>query len=175
MQLALIDSIAIDFTNDTDQRYTPQEELLKVRNALGGTIGLDPCSNPLKTVSALAHITEADNCFLTDWEPLLKSCRTVFMNPPYSDSAPFISELCSYLECDSIDAAVTLTLAGLLFNKKTQGFVRKYAKAVCCPYGRINFIGGGGSNDRDVAYILWGDRADVELFRSSMTGLVMML
>jgi hypothetical protein len=72
-------------------------------------------------------------------------------------------------------SGITLTLAGLAFNKSTQGLVKKYARAICFPFGRINFVGGGKSNDRDVIYILWGVDADVDLFKQHMTGLVSVL
>lgn len=156
----------------TDQRFTPQVEIEKVRRSLGGSIGLDPCANPGKTVPAMFHITEKDNCFLTDWIPFLAKNPTVFMNPPYSGSAPFISELCRYVENGSIRSAITLTLSGVLSNKSTQGLIDRYAIAICHPFGRINFVNGGNSNDRDVVYILWGASASVELFKTNMTGLI---
>jgi DNA N-6-adenine-methyltransferase (Dam) len=173
MQLQLIKpSIDIDFQTDTDQRYTPFSEVEKVRLALGGAIGLDPCSNPDKTITAHHHITESDDCFSTDWEPFLTGPATAFMNPPYSGSAPFIAEWCKYIESGAIHVGITLTLAGLVFNKSTQGLVKKHAKAICFPFGRINFVGGGSSNDRDVVYVLWGKNADVDLFKKHMAGLV---
>ena len=176
MQLQLIKQpIVVDFQSDRDQRYTSIGDVEKIRRALGGAIGLDPCANPEKTIAAHHHITEADDCFSTDWSSLLISTGTAFMNPPYSNSAPFIAEWCKYLESGDIHAGITLTLAGLVFNKSTQGLVKAHAKAICFPFGRINFVGGGNSNDRDVVYILWGENADVDLFKKHMTGLVTIL
>lgn len=157
---------------ETDQRFTPQSELEKVRRSLGGVIGLDPCSNPQKTVPANHHITELEDCFRTDWEPFLISTPFVFMNPPYSGSAPFLSELCRYIDLGFVASAITLTLAGVLSNKSTQALVQKHAIAICHPFGRINFVNGGRSNDRDVVYILWGDCEKLKLFKENMTGLI---
>jgi hypothetical protein len=172
MQLQLIRSdFTVDFHQDSDQRYTPDSEIDKVQSALGGSIGLDPCSNPGKTVPATWHITEVEDCFATDWSQFLVGNPTAFMNPPYSNSAPFLGEWCGYLESGQLRSGITLTLAGLICNKSTQGLVKKYAKAICFPFGRINFVGGGKSNDRDVVYILWGVDADIDLFRQNMAGL----
>jgi hypothetical protein len=160
---------------ESDQRFTPLAELEKVAGSLGGVIELDPFANPQRTVPALHHITEEMDCFTTDWGQFLEHDRTVFGNPPYSNSAPFLAEMCRYIDSSAIHSAVTLTLAGVLSNKRTQGLIQKYAVAVCHPFGRINFMNSGNSNDRDVVYILWGKRASIELFRKHMTGLVSVL
>jgi hypothetical protein len=159
-------------TTDTDQRYTPSGILRSVEAILDG-IGLDPTANPQRSVPARHHITEAQNCFYTDWEPLLKDKPTAFMNPPYSNTAPFLRRWCEYVRSGAIEAGVTLTLAGVLANKSTQPLVKELAIAVCHPFGRINFIGGGQSNDRDVVFILWGKGASVAKFDRELEGMVM--
>lgn len=156
---------------DTDQRYTPLDIVEKVGRVLGG-IGLDPTSNDVRSVDARHHITKFEDCLLTDWSEFLVEMPTVFMNPPYSNSGVFLSRMAQYLRNNSIDRAVTLTLAGVLANKSTQPLIREMAIAVCHPFGRINFIGGGKSNDRDVVFILWGKGADVEKFEFELGGLV---
>lgn len=161
---------------ETDQRFTPPVEVEKIRAALGGVIGLDPCSNPGKTVPARHHITEIEDCFTSNWGASLseenEEDRTVFMNPPYSFTAPFLQELCKYIAGGQVRSAITLTLAGVLSNKGTQNLVRRYGVAICHPFGRINFVNGGKSNDRDVVYVLWGKGADLALFCQHMTGLI---
>ena len=171
MQLSFIEPETKQVLTDSDQRYTKPADVAKCVRVLGG-IGLDPTSNPQKTVQALHHITEKQDCFLTDWKPLLLDRPTVFMNPPYSDSAPFIKRMCEYLSSRDIEAAITLTLAGVLSNKKTQRLIQEYAIAVCHPFGRINFIGSGNSNDRDVVFILWGVKANFDLFKAEMEGMI---
>jgi hypothetical protein len=162
---------------DTDQRYTPPHIIEQVRLALGGTIGLDPTADPWHSVPALYHITQAHDCFVTPWQFGLVFCPTVFMNPPYSNSLPFLERMCAHIENGWIDRAITLTLAGALANKRTQPLIKRHAVGVCHPHGRINFVGGkpGGSNDRDVVFILWGKGADIGLFREHMEGLTCQL
>ena len=168
-------SLCPDLDN-TDQRYTPLDIVDRCASALGG-IGLDPTANLGKTVPALHHITERENCFVTSWVPLLCELPTVFMNPPFSNSAPFIVEMCRHIEDGVINRAITLALTSVLANKSTQPLVKRHAVAVCHPYGRINFIGGkpGSTNDRDVVFILWGRCASVAMFRQYMEGLVCVL
>jgi len=163
--------IDIELT-DTDQRYTPPSIVAKCDRVLGG-IGLDPTANPRKTVTARHHITQNQNCFTTDWSPLLTDLPTVFMNPPYSDSSKFLNRMAEYLRTGEIDRAITLTLAGVLANKKTQPLIKELAMAIAFPFGRVNFIGSGDSNDRDVVFILWGKGADAALFERELGGMVM--
>lgn len=159
-----------DFDSDSDQRYTPPGILRSVSRILGG-IGLDPTASPGKTTPALHHITEVQDCFCTDWTPLLSELPTAFMNPPYSNTAPFLARWAEYVAAGDINAGITLTLAGVLANKGTQGLIQKHARAVLHPFGRINFIGGGQSNDRDVVFILWGKAANVSKFARELNGL----
>jgi hypothetical protein len=161
-----------DAAEDSDQRYTPPDVLAKVERVLGG-IGLDPTSNSARSVPSAYHINEFQNCFYSDWEPLLLLHPTAFMNPPYSNTAPFLERWCEYVRSGAIAAGITLTLAGVLANKSTQPLIKELGVAVCHPFGRVNFIGSGGSNDRDVVFILWGAGADVAKFEKEMSGMVM--
>jgi hypothetical protein len=147
----------------SDERYTPPEIVAKVTQALG-FIGLDPTAASHRKIQALNHITADNDCFKTDWAPLLIDRPTVFMNPPYSRSNLYLNRMVSYIDSGVLKAAVTLTLAGVLFNKRTQPIVRQYATAIAIPNGRINFINGGDSNDRDVCFILWGHSSYLEAF-----------
>lgn len=165
---------APDAAIDTDQRYTPAIEVARVKQYLG-IIGLDPCANPQKSVPAVNHITEAQDCLLTDWRPLLAGYPTVFLNPPFSNSLPFLQRMVAYLQAGYIKDAVTLTLSGVLQNASTQPLIKDNAIAVCAPTGRINFIGAKNTNgnDRDVIWICWGADASVERFRDCFDGLVL--
>jgi hypothetical protein len=152
----------------TDERYTPKLWIDRVVQALGH-IDLDPTADARKNVPAVNHITAEQNCLTTDWKPLLSwEDGTAFMNPPYSDSKPFLERWAFYLEADILLEGITLTLSGVIHNKRTQPIVAKYAKAVAFPFGRINFDNGGESNNRDVCFILWGDTSDgIERFRDA--------
>lgn len=58
---------------------TPPELVEAARTALGGTIDLDPCSNPHSTVGATTEFLLPHNNGLTDeW-----AGNTIFVNPPY--------------------------------------------------------------------------------------------
>lgn len=155
---------------DTDQRYTPTDILQKVERILV-SIGLDPTANPQKTVPAWNHITEAQDCFKTDWAQFL-DVPTAFMNPPYSGTASFLERWCEYVESGAIRTGITLTLAGVLCNKSTQALIKKHAVATCHPYGRLSFVGSGSSFNRDCVFILWGEKADIAAFEREMNGLV---
>jgi hypothetical protein len=169
--LSLFGESQVEFFEDSDQRYTPKREYLKVVQCLG-QIGLDPTSNSIKSIPALHHITTAQNCFTTDWEPLLQEVSTAFMNPPYSDTTPFLERMVEYLRLGVLRQAVTLTLSGVLQNKSSQNLIRQYGVAICAPHGRINFVGGKGSNDRDVIWVLWGEDACVDRFAAAFDGLI---
>lgn len=65
-----------------DDWYTPAHIIEPIRNALGGTIDLDPFSSAKAnaTIQAVRILTEKDDALSCAW-PVV---RTVFMNPPYS-------------------------------------------------------------------------------------------
>jgi hypothetical protein len=151
----------------TDERYTPKPWIDRVVQALGH-IDLDPTADEAESIPARHHITVEQDCLTTPWMQFLPSCGTAFMNPPYSDSKPFLDRWAFYLEAGILLEGITLTLSGVIHNKRTQPIVAKYAKAVAFPFGRINFDNGGKSNDRDVCFILWGDTSDgIERFRDA--------
>lgn len=155
-QLSLIQSPEPTY-GDSDQRYTPDRYFPAIAHILGGQIGLDPTADPTKRVPALHHITEADNCLTIDWGPFLAVHPTSFLNPPYSDSGLYLNRLAQYLRSGECELAVTLTLQGALCNVSMQPLFQELALATCCPLGRINFLGSGDSNNRDVVWALWGD------------------
>ena len=143
----------------SDEKYTPSHEIAKVKNAFGGYINLDPCWHCDSAVNPGVGITKEQDCLKTDWTRYFfpNHTSTVFMNPPYSNSTPFIKKLTDTLDSNYDIMAITLTLAGIVSNKGTQSLLKKYAVGGCSPTGRINFINGGKSNDRDVVYTLWGN------------------
>lgn len=65
---------------DSDERYTPDSAIEFAREALGGTIELDPCAEPRNRVGALRYLTKEDDGPEKPWE----LARTVFINPPFS-------------------------------------------------------------------------------------------
>jgi hypothetical protein len=104
----------------TDERYTPIVWTERVIKALG-PIGLDPTANESRTIPAFHHITYSQDCFQLDWAPLLSGHDTAFMNPPYSNTYPFLVRWASYLESGDLFEGVTLTLTGVIHNENLIG------------------------------------------------------
>lgn len=68
--------------NDIMQRQlTPDYVLEPVRAALGGTIGLDPCTEPDNPTGATRFYTAADDGLARAWE-----ADTIYINPPYGEA-----------------------------------------------------------------------------------------
>lgn len=147
-----------------DESYTPTFVIDCARAALGGVIDLDPTSNGLGGIATNA-ITAEQDCFATEWQPLLGRDRTVFLNPPYSTGGKFVEELWRYLDDGVVTAAITLTLPGLMQNKASSWmFSSEYCRVLAHPVGRIQYINSGTSNPRDALFALWtGKHVDPEL------------
>ncbi|AFY40036.1 hypothetical protein Lepto7376_3880 [[Leptolyngbya] sp. PCC 7376] len=146
----------------SDQRYTRSKELKLVYDTLQ-VINLDPTADPDKRVDAMFHITEQDDCLTTDWTSACSGFPSsqIYMNPPYSNSHPFIARLCEYLQGYPDAVAITLTHASLIQTKTSQHWFKKYARAICLPNHRINFDYPEGmkkknGNDRDSLWTYWG-------------------
>ena len=140
---------------ESNERYTPHHIVEIITNSLGGKIDLDPTSNPSKTTNAQIYYTASDNCLTMDWDKV----GTAFMNPPFSDSEPFIRKWLEMFERGKFQSGITLTLAGAVFNKGTQDYFRK-AEFLVIPKGRIEFVFPDhrktNGNDRDVIFAYWG-------------------
>jgi len=149
----------IDTQGDTDQRYTPPEWVWRVTRAIG-LIDLDPTAQPSPDHWIAQHnITEAMDTFATDWAWFNPRPMRLFMNPPYSNTTPFMARWAEYFANYPM-VGITLTLPGVLHNRANQCFLRRAIEAgtlrsACHPTGRINFVGGGKSNDRDSLLLYW--------------------
>lgn len=64
------------FTSDTPEWYTPRH-IVDAVVAVLGTIDLDPCAEPAKSIPAAAHFTADDNGLEQGWR------GRIYMNPPY--------------------------------------------------------------------------------------------
>jgi hypothetical protein len=71
---------------------------------LHGEIDLDPCSNSRKkpNVPASSHFTAEDNGLKKDWH------GRVFINPPFSETKPFLQKLIQEMELGHIPEAISL-------------------------------------------------------------------
>ena len=107
----------------SDERYTPSWLLAVVEEALGG-IDLDPCADPLKRVPAKSHFTLADNGLEQAWE------GSVYINPPFSNTADWVRHLSLYWEAGKVSAAIALLPVMALCNRSAQHLVKYNASAI---------------------------------------------
>lgn len=63
------------------RQLTPGYVLEPVRAALGGVVGLDPCTEPDNPTGALAFYTLEDDGLAQEW-----NAATIYVNPPYGEA-----------------------------------------------------------------------------------------
>src|SRR4030095_489748 len=128
-------NMAVHFSSDTPEHYTPADILDAVIACLG-TIDLDPCSNSHESpnVPATQHFTSADDGLSQCWH------GKVFMNPPYGrEIAKWIEKLCNEYEAGRVSEAIALVPARTdtdWWDQLVDGY-----KFVCFVHGRLTFIG----------------------------------
>jgi hypothetical protein len=157
---------------DPDSWRTPdtkeQPIVSLVKQALGGSIWLDPCSDSSAKVSASVRYFKDDDGLAEHqtWS------KTVFINPPFSNPSPWVEKCCLSIARGNVSAAIMLLKAGTVSNVGTGELISKYASAVCHWRGRINFLNDEGyavkGSDFDCVFIYFGDRVD--LFRKAFSG-----
>lgn len=67
-----------DGEHPNQRQLTPRYVLEPAREALGGTIGLDPCTEPDNPCQAKRFYTAADDGLIQPWD-----AETIYVNPPY--------------------------------------------------------------------------------------------
>lgn len=134
----LVDSSETDeaYTTDTD-RYP----LIRTVTSFFGEIGLDPTSNPQKSVPARHHFTKEDDCLSQNWDGL----GPVFMNPPYSICLPFLDKALQEYHLGHVPEAIFLILCTTASNRKVGPLLRSGCSAFCLVHGRPPFRFGQGS------------------------------
>ncbi len=122
---------------------TPQQPILDlVREALGGTIGLDPTADNQCKVPAQRHFTLADNCLIHNW---ISPARTVFMNMPYSNPVPFLEKLVEQINCGHVSEAIVLMPSSCLQGIACSEVIEKIAIGTCMwTKSRIAFLDKNG-------------------------------
>jgi hypothetical protein len=132
-----------------------------VKQALGGQIWCDPCADAGHKVGAAVAFHKGDDGLkdVNIWR------KTVFVNPPFSDSLPWVKKCCFSIARGDCSAAIMLMKAGTLSNQGTGNLIEKYASAVCHWRGRINFLNDEGvavkGSDFDCVLVYFGDRLDL--------------
>lgn len=88
----------------TVECYTPPPIVVRVRQALGGAIDLDPASSDVanRTVQAAAYFTKDDDGFRRRWH------GRVFLNPPFDDTPRWVKRLGAAYDDGEIAAGVLL-------------------------------------------------------------------
>jgi len=145
-----------------DRWRTPnndEQPIIKLVQNVFGRIDLDPTADDNKSVPALNHFTEQDNCLIRTWA----GNSTIYMNPPFSNPLPFIEKLVAEYGKGHIQEAIGLFKVGVLSNKGTGKVIKKSFSAVCLWGGnvrRIGFVDATGNiqhgADFDCCIVYWG-------------------
>ena len=152
LPLALKPSMAVHYSSETPEHYTPQEVIERVIACMGG-IDLDPSSNSHETpsVPAAMHYTKEDNGLAQVWR------GTVYMNPPYGREVDaWIEKLVASYETGSVTEAVALLPA----RTDTQWWQRINDYHVCFVVGRLTFIGNEDPAPFPSAVVYLGSEVD---------------
>lgn len=130
VQKRLGNGMAVHYTSDTPEWYTPPEIVAAVRSALGG-IDLDPCSNAGEpNVPARRHFTVKDDGLAQAWR------GRVYMNPPYGDViADWVAKLREEYTSGRVTAAIALVPA----RTDTAWWALLRDSVLCLVRGRLRF------------------------------------
>lgn len=130
-------------SGDSDEAYTTDTHrypIIRTVSEFFEGIGLDPTSNPEKSVPARHHFTKEDNCLVQDWSGL----GPVYMNPPYSNIHPFLEKAIEEYQAGHVPEVVFLILVTTASNRKAAPFLRAHCSALCLVHGRPPFRFGYG-------------------------------
>lgn len=117
---------------DSDNWYTPQNILELVIQVMG-SIDLDPCSNPQKTVQASLHYTFEQDGLVQPW------CGRVYVNPPYSCPGVWIQKLEQEYYHGLVTEAIALVPAAT-DTKWLSPIMERGEQPICFWKGRIKFL-----------------------------------
>ena len=140
--------MAVHFSSDSDEWYTPPEIIERTITAMGA-IDLDPCSNggANPSVPARWHYTRQDDGLAQTWT------GRVYMNPPYGRAiADWVAKLCEEYAAGNVAEAVALVPA----RTDTDWFRQLRDCAICFIDGRLKFSGMQNSAPFPSAVIYFG-------------------
>jgi hypothetical protein len=125
---------------DGDEYYTPPYIIAAARQVLG-TIDLDPASCALaqRVIQAEAYLTKADDGLSVPWY------GTVWLNPPYSKPAPFVTKLIIERDLGNTTAAIIIT---------NNGTETAWGQALLARYP-VCFVGAGSSGGNGSRISFW--------------------
>ena len=147
--------MAVHFSSETPEWYTPSKVLDLVREVLG-QIDLDPCSNSddpeIANVPALHYYTQETNGLDQRW------FGNVYMNPPYGDEIPpWIDRLVRAWKDREIRQAIALVPGRV----DTAWFQPLWEYPLCFVRGRLRFVGGKDSAPFPSVLAYLGDDNDL--------------
>lgn len=137
----------VQHSSRTDRWFTPVDILGRVRTVLGGSIDLDPASEPAanERVRAKRFLTEKDDGLYADWVTSMAPV-SVFCNPPggkvgrVSKTALFWQRLMTETACGRVSHAVFMCFsAEALQTTQNKDCPPVGEFAVCIPSRRISF------------------------------------
>jgi hypothetical protein len=144
------EKMAVHFSSDTPEHYTPKEIINAVIECMGA-IDLDPCSNSWENpnVPAGFHFTQDVDGLSRHW------AGRVFMNPPYGrEISKWVDKLCAEYKTGHVTEAIALVPARTdtdWFDKLIDGY-----KFHCFVHGRLVFIGNDNSAPFPSAIVYFG-------------------
>lgn len=124
-----------DGSHEAQRQLTPSYVLEPVRAALGGLIGLDPCTEPDNPTSALTLYTVDDDGLTQPWSGP-EWLPAVFVNPPYSKAREPWVRLC--VEAGERGQAVVLLIPAHTDTRIFQQAMSS-ARSVVFIKGRVKF------------------------------------
>ncbi len=150
--------LAVHFSSDTPEHYTPQDFLLLVKDVFGDIPDLDPCSNSHDTpnVAAHRHYTAEDDGLKKPW------AGRVFMNPPYGREVPaWITKVRKEWARGKVSELIALLPA----RTDTEWFNHLTADTddavICFLFGRLTFIGNNDPAPFPSMVVYFGPKHDV--------------
>lgn len=124
-------TLAVHFSSETPEHYTPDHIIEAVVECLG-EIDLDPCADAGHRVPAKLHYEKRDNGLAHDWH------GRVYMNPPYGREIDmWVRKLTYQHEKGNVTEAIALLPARV--DTQWWQLIRDYP--VCFVTGRLTFIG----------------------------------
>jgi DNA N-6-adenine-methyltransferase (Dam) len=141
-----------------DDWYTPPHIVTCIREALGGTIDLDPASHVManEVIRATRFFTRDQNGLTQPWS------GRVYLNPPFSSWPDWVEKVLA--EADTVEAMVLLGAARTLTAQYFEPLLRR-VDAFCIISGRTPFWGIATESDSptDGHFLLYLG-ADVQRF-----------
>ena len=154
---------------------TPPKYVDAIKNFFGGSISLDPCSNPTSIVHADNEIMLPDDGLLVDWERF----PTVFVNPPYGRDRERGTSISDWLKKCADSSELGCDVIALVPVATNTNHWKRYvfgsADAICFLYDtRLKFLENGIESKKGApmacALVYWGCRPNTFIQKFTQFG-----